>query len=699
MNKVLKIFLLALAAVLVLALAVLAYVAATFDPNAYKPRLIELVRTHTGRTLSLPGDIRLTLWPRIGAQLGAVSLSEPGQEQVFAAVQDLRVSVALWPLLSRQVVVDRIQIEGLQLRIARDRQGRYNFADLLPQQAGAPAAPASASAAPAVALPALDIGGIDIRRARIDYSDAASGQRLTVAALDLRTGAIADGRSSRLELAAELQGQAPALQLRLAAEGDFTPQLAEPAVQLKNLRLRLDGQAAGLTELQLELRAPALQASAQRAQAPALTLQAAARQGAARYEGQLGGALLADWAQQRYALGDLQVQALAPNPAGGTLQLQARGQLSAELQQEQIRLNLDGRLDQTTLALKAGIQRLTQPLIDFDLALGALDIDRYRPAPAAGAPAAAPAGSAAAEPVIDLSTLRGLNLRGTLGIESLQAMNLKATGLRLPLRVQQGRAEAGPIAATLYGGSLQGTVQASAGQPQQLGARLELREVQLGPLLQDLLGQQPLDGRGRVSLDLRTSGQTLSGFKRQLNGQLAVQLRDGAIRGINLAALLRDAKARLAGGASGSTAAQEKTDFSELSASWRITDGVARNDDLSGKSPLLRLGGSGTIYLPEDRLDYTLKATVVPTLQGQGGPELEQLRGLSIPVRISGPYQQLGWQLDLGATALGRAREQLDERKVQLQQETQRRLDEEKAKAQQRLQQQAEDRLKQLLGR
>ncbi|MFN4004609.1 MAG: AsmA family protein [Hylemonella sp.] len=702
MNKALKIFLLALAAVLVLALAVLAYVAATFDPNAYKPRLIELVRTHTGRTLSLPGDIRLTLWPRIGAQLGAVSLSEPGQEQVFAAVQDLRVSVALWPLLSRQVVVDRIQIEGLQLRIARDRQGRYNFADLLPQQAGAPAAPASPSAEPAAALPALDIGGIDIRRARIDYSDAASGQRLTVAALGLRTGAIADGRSSRLELAAELQGQAPALQLRLAADGDFTPQLAEPAVQFKNLRLRLDGQAAGLTELQLELRAPALQASAQRAQAPALTLQAAARQGAARYEGQLGGALLADWAQQRYTLGDLQVQAFAPNPAGGTLQLQARGQLSAELQQEQIRLNLDGRLDQTTLALKAGIQRLAQPLIDFDLALGALDIDRYRRAPATGAPAAAPAapaGPATAEPVIDLSALRGLNLRGTLGIESLQAMNLKATGLRLPLRVQQGRAEAGPIAATLYGGSLQGTVQASAGQPQQLGARLDLREVQLGPLLQDLLGQQPLDGRGRVSLDLRTSGQTLSGFKRHLNGQLAVQLRDGAIRGINLAALLRDAKARLAGGASGSTAAQEKTDFSELSASWRITDGVARNDDLSGKSPLLRLGGSGTIYLPEDRLDYTLKATVVPTLQGQGGPELEQLRGLSIPVRISGPYQQLGWQLDLGATALGRAREQLDERKVQLQQETQRRLDEEKAKAQQRLQQQAEDRLKQLLGR
>jgi len=628
MNKTLKRLLLVLAALFALALAVLAYVVATFDPNAYKPRLIELVRAHTGRALSIPGDIRLTLWPRIGAQLGAVSLSEPGQPQVFAAMQDLRVSVALWPLLARQVVVEQIAIDGLQLHVTRDRDGRYNFADLLP----APAAPQTSAPprqAPADAL-ALNVGGIRLRNARIDYRDAASARQLSVAVSNFVSGPIADGRSSHIQLNAELQGHAPAMWLKLDLETGFTPQLTQPAIALQDLRLKL-------------------------------TAQTVSRQ---------------------------------------NLQLQLRGRLHADLRQRRVRLALDGQLDQTTLALQATIQQLERPDIDFDVALGELDIDRYLPARAATVSGAAPArGGPAADPVIDLSVLRWPNLRGTLKAQSVKFINLKASELRLQLRAHEGRAELTSLTASLYGGAVQGGLSVGAGQPQRLAAKLDLRDVQLGPLLQDLLARQPIDGRGQVMLDVQTSGNTLNQLKRNLNGLLTVQLRDGAIHGINLGAALRDAKARLSGGASGQPAAQEKTDFSELGASFRIRDGVAHNDDLAGKSPLLRLGGSGDVFLAEDRLDYTFQVTVVPTLQGQGGPELEQLRGLTIPVRIRGPYQNPGWQLDWGATPLGRAREQLEQRKAQLQQEAQRRLDEEKAQAQQRLQQQAEDRLKQLLGR
>jgi AsmA protein len=90
---------------------------------------------------------------------------------------------------------------------------------------------------------------------------------------------------------------------------------------------------------------------------------------------------------------------------------------------------------------------------------------------------------------------------------------------------------------------------------------------------------------------------------------------------------------------------------------------------------------------------------VVPTLQGQGGPELDQLKGLTIPVRLTGPYTSIGWKIDLGAGVGNRARELVDQRKAQLQQDAQKRLDEEKAKAAQRFKEQAEDRLKDLLRR
>ncbi|QKO21695.1 AsmA family protein [Rhodoferax sp. BAB1] len=657
MNKTLKALLIALAATVVLLLAVAAFIVATFNPNDYKPEIIKLVKEETGRTLSIPGEIRLTLFPRIGADLGQLSLSEPRSEQVFAAAQQVKVSVALLPLFSRKVEVDRVLVDGLSVKLLRDRQGRFNFDDLLSR--GAPSAAPSgtpASTAPAT-LPLLNIGGITLSKASLDYRDAASGQQLTVSNLNFSTGPIAEGQKSRLDFSAGIQGTQPALALQLTLQSDFRPALAEQKVRFENLSFKLGGSAAGQRELQLKLGLAGVDASAHRIEATGLSL-------------------------------DL----TAPNPAGGTLSLKAQGQASVDLAREAVQLALDGTLDSTTLALKAGVQKFAQPAIRFDLALGDLDADRYLPkgqpaaAPAAGAPAAGP------EPVIDLAPLRGLDLNGALKVSSLKIMNLKAASIRLQLKAQGGRAELKPVTATLYGGGVNGNLYADAGGGQRLGAKLDLRGIQIGPLMKDALGQQPLEGRGNVALDLTTGGNTVSQFKQNLNGTAGVQLADGALNGIDIAGALRNVKAKLGGSApQGQATAQQKTDFTEFIASLKISNGVARNDDLSAKTPLLRLGGAGNIYLAEDRLDYTVKATVVPTLQGQGGPELEQLKGLTIPVRLTGPYSAIAWKIDFGSVA--------SQRKAELKQETQQKLDAKKEAAKEQLKDKAGDKLRNLLKR
>ncbi len=634
MKKPVKVLLYALGATLTVLVAGLAFIVATFDPNEHKPRLIELVKEKTGRTLAIPGEIRLTLFPRIGADLGQLSLSEPRSEQVFAAAQQVKVSVALLPLLRKDVQVDRVLIDGLSLKLQRDARGVFNFDDLLPK--GAPAATPAAPAAPASPLPLLNIGGITLSNASLDYRDAASGQRLSVAKLHLTTGRITDGQKSALDFSAEVQGSQPALDLKLTLQSDFQPALAEQKIRLENLSFKLGGSAAGQRDLQLQLALVGLDASAQRVEATGLSLELA-----------------------------------APNPAGGTLSLKAQGEASVDLTPQAVQLALDGTLDSTTLALKAGVQNFAQPAITFDLALGNLDADRYlpkaapAPTPAAKAPAAGP------EPVISLAPLRGLDLSGALKVTALKVMNIEAASVRLQLKVAGGRAELKPLTATLYGGGVNGSLYADAGGGQRLGAKLDLRGIQIGPLMKDALGQQPLDGSGNVALDLGTSGNTVARFKQNLNGTVGVQLADGALNGIDIAGALRNLKTKLGGGAQqGQAGAQAKTDFSEFVASLKITDGVARNDDLSAKTPLLRLGGAGTIYIAEDRLDYTVKATVVPTLEGQGGPELEQLKGLTIPVRLSGPYSQIGWKLDFGGGAGSglqeKAREKLDTQKEQV---------------------------------
>jgi AsmA protein len=698
MKKLLKFLLIGIAALVVLLVALMAFVAATFNPNDYKPELIKLVKDQTGRTLAIPGEIRLTFFPRIGADLGQLSLSEPRSDQVFAAARQVRVSVALLPLFSRQVVVDRLLLDGLSVQLRRDRQGRFNFDDLLPKGEGG-AAPAPATSAAATPLPVLDIGGIAITDAKLDYRDAAVGRQLTVAPLDFSTGPIADGRKSQLDFKAEVRGTQPQLALKLALHSGFTPDLAQRKLRLDAFSASVNGAAAGLQDVQLKLAMPAFEATPQALQTAALSLEAGVTLDGRAISARLGTALRGDLGSQRFELKDLQLEVAAPGPAGGTLALKAAGQATVDLARESARLALDGRLDSTTLALKAGVQHFDRPAVDIDLALGELDADRYLPVRERAAAPAAPA-QGGPEPVIDLTPLQALDARGALTIAALKIMNLRAQDIRVQLKAAGGKAELSPLAARLYGGRVEGAFSAAAGQPQRLAARLALREIDIGPLMKDLLEQQPVDGHGNVALDLTTSGRTVSQFKRSLNGTASLQLRDGAINGINIAGALRSAKARLGGGShEGQAGAQEKTDFTELGASFRIKDGVAHNDDLAAKTPLLRLGGAGDIFLAEDRLDYTVKATVVPTLQGQGGPELEQLRGLTLPVRLSGPYTAIGWKIDFGGAATGRAQQQLQQRQTQIREQTQKKLDEEKAKAQQRLKEQAEDRLKNLLRR
>jgi AsmA protein len=664
MKKVLKYLLIALGVFVALVVAVVAYVAATFNPNDYKPQLIQLVQDKTGRTLAIPGEIRLTFFPRIGAELGQISLSEPRSPQVFAAAEQLRVSVALLPLLKKDVRVDRVLIDGLDVKLVRDARGRFNFDDLL--KSAPETTPADKPAEPrTTALPRFDIDGITLSRARLDYRDAASGQQLQIAPLEFNTGPIREGQRAQLALDATVNGQQPELALKLGLRTAYTPALAQQRIQLDTVEFTLNGAAAGLKDLQLKLGLAQAEASAAKVDAQGLTLELS-----------------------------------APNPAGGSVSLKAQGQASVDLAREAVQLALDGTLDSTTLALKAGVQKFAQPAINFDLALGDLDADRYLPK---GTPAAAPVAESPApagpEPEIDLSPLKGLDLNGTLKVATLKLMNLQTTGLRVQIKARNGRAELSPVTASLYGGGVNGSLSADAAGAQRLAAKLDLRGIQIGPLMKDAVDQQPLEGRGNVAVDVSTGGNTVTQFKRKLNGTVGVQLSDGALNGIDIAGALRNVKAKLRGGSQeGQASGQQKTDFTEFSASLKITDGVARNDDLSAKTPLLRLGGAGTIFIPEDRLDYTVKATVVSTLQGQGGPELDQLRGLTIPVRLSGPYPDLKWKIDVGAIG--------GERAGQLKQETQQKLDAAKEKldtkkdaAREQLKDKAGDKLKNLLKR
>ena len=184
--------------------------------------------------------------------------------------------------------------------------------------------------------------------------------------------------------------------------------------------------------------------------------------------------------------------------------------------------------------------------------------------------------------------------------------------------------------------------------------------IEIGPLLRDLADKDVLEGKGSVTVDLRAQGNLVSALKRSLDGTAQVALRDGSIKGVDLAGAVRRVKATLGGGdVEGTAGVQERTDFSEMTASFLLKNGVAHNEDLNLKSPFLRVGGAGDVNIVTSSMDYTVKTSVVGTMSGQGGKDLSDLKGLTIPVRVSGPFDQLRYKVDVKQMVRGATKEQL----------------------------------------
>ncbi len=624
MNRLLKTILVGFVALATLLAGGVAFVVATFDPETYKPLLIERVQQDWQRTLSIPGKVRLSLFPRIGVQLGELALSERGGPAPFASAKAARLSLAVWPLLRRQVVIDRVLIDGLQATMVREADGRTSIDDLLggPGAADKPAAPATSGLATG-----FDIAGLSIRNAAITVDDRASRRKLSLTGIQIETGRLAPGVASALRFSGQLTSDPVAVDLSIELQGRLRLDPGQQRHGLEDFALSLNGRLAG-------------QAGA------SLTL---------------GGAVDADLKAGRIALTGLALDAAWPRAEGGPIQLSAKGQASAMPAKQTLDARLSGTVDQSAFDARIGMTQFSPAAYTFDVKVDRLDLDRVM---AGGA--SAPAGSAApGETAIDLTPLRDLNAQGQLAVGELRVAKMQLSKLRTALRAAAGRIELNPVAAELYGGQLGGSVALDARATPRLSLRQSLTGVQIGPMLKDALGRDSLEGRGDVNLDVAAQGGTVSALRQTLAGSARAELRDGAVRGVNVAQAIRRAKARLGVGGgeqAGAGSRTEQTDFSELSASFRIERGVAHNDDLLAKSPLLRITGNGDIDLGTQRVDYLVKATVVTTLQGQGGPELQSLSGKTVPVRLTGPFDAIGWRIDFGAMAKDALKEKLDAR-------------------------------------
>ncbi|MDT3737428.1 MAG: AsmA family protein [Denitratisoma sp.] len=718
--KAVKIIAFVLGGLVVLLAAAAAFLVATFDANKWKGEISQLVQEKKNRSLKIEGDLSLSLFPSIGVQLGKATLSEHKSEQVFASVSNALISLQLMPLLSKQVVVDTVELDGVKARLVRFKDGRMNIDDLLAKDEKEPPA-------------RFDVAGVKFANGELVWRDEKAGQELTLSGLNLTTGRLANAASDKFELSATLVGARPHMAAALKAGGEYRYDLDKKSYGGAKLDVRLTGDVADMKSLDLTLAAAALQLSganeialeqllltakgkaagdafeakleapklalaadkasgaavsatiklegAQRAvdakialsgvegksqslQAGKLTLELDARQGETMIKGNLASALAANLEKQTVELpafnGELNVA--NPQMPMKAVRLPLTGGLRADIDGQTAAVHANTQFDESKIAAKVNVSRFSPLALGFDLDIDRLNVDKYLPPKPAAAEGNA-AGKPAAEKPLDFSAIKGLNASGTVKIGQLQVSNVKASNVRLEIKAANGKLDVAPLTANLYDGSLAGALSVNANN-NHVALKQNLANVNINPLMKDALDKDVLEGRGNVALDVATAGTTVAAMKKGLNGAASMNLKDGAIKGINLAKTFRETKAvfTMRKDAVQQAKQTEKTDFSELSATFRIANGVARNDDLSMKSPFIRLGGAGDINIGEDRMDYLAKASVVNTSGGQGGKELDHLKGLTVPVRVSGPFDKLAYNIEFGGLVAEAAKAKVEEK-------------------------------------
>ncbi|MEX0951691.1 MAG: AsmA family protein, partial [Gammaproteobacteria bacterium] len=324
--------------------------------------------------------------------------------------------------------------------------------------------------------------------------------------------------------------------------------------------------------------------------------------------------------------------------------------------------NLVLQLDETTAKGNFGIIDLARQAVRMNLTVDKINADRYLP-PATEAPAT-PETAAAGAAGLPLETLRALDIQGTLAIGELIISKAKLSDIKLNLNAKDGDIALAPASANVYSGKYQGAVNLNAKKDTPLvNIDSALTGININALLSDLRGEpSKLSGTADLQAKLDARGADADAFKRTLGGNVAFVVNDGSFKGVNIGHMLRQAGAVLEGGSLQAVPKEESTDFSELTGTLNIKDGLINNDDLAMKSPAIRLDGKGMANLVSEQVDYVLNASVAKTAEGQGGRELKAVGGYTVPVRCKGTFADPGCKPDLAGLAKARLQKELDKK-------------------------------------
>ncbi len=628
-----KRILIGLGILVVLVIAALLIVPSFVPVDTYKPRIEAAVQQATGRSFKIKGPIHFTIFPSLSLEANDVGFGNvPGSKHAeMATLKQVVFELKLMPLLHGAIEVDRFVLVQPAIYLEVDKSGRPNWVFAKAAES-APAKPAPGKAAPAPAQSSqgggflagrqLSLGEVKLEDGQIAYQDDRTGTSylvskiaMTVKLPDLESPFSLDGQLDWNNQTIKVSAKGKALGRLLANEGGPLTL----AVDSKPISVSFDGHVSKVQPVSLDgnvkLSVPSVRD-------------------------------LAAWAGQPIKAG---------GPGFGPLSIEGKLSMAGNrIAFADAAIAVDDMKGKGQVTLDTGGAR---PHVVASLDLDKLDLNQYmgegeagsaaakpesKPSGAKSPPSATPALSSTKAPPgewsddpIDLAPLKLADADFKFSVGSILMKKLKIDQSRLEMVLKDGLLTADLSELNLYKGKGQGQLVVDGrGAVPTIKAAMKLDGVEAEPLLKDATGNDRLSGKGAMQFNGTATGRSQRALVSALNGNGNIAFHDGAIKGINLAAMVRNV-----------SSSEEKTDFSSLTGSYTIANGILTNKDLEMIAPLLRVKGAGTCDLPKRTVDYRITPKVVASTQGQGGKFAKA--GIVVPVIVTGRWDDLHYQPDV----------------------------------------------------
>lgn len=599
--------------ILLLVAAVIALVL-TFDPNKYKPQIIELAAKNNV-ILKMEGDLGWQLWPRLAIKAEKVAVSAPeAPETPIAAIDRFAVAVQLVPLFSQEVKIDGITLTGARIDLKVNKKGVGNWQSL----GKIAAAEDTPVLVPAVAQ-AHQLGSLRPVNAQQPFD---ASKQLQLARLTLQDSQLsfvkADGINLSLtDLGAEITD--------LKLDGSAIPVTLNTAFTL----VRPEASTLkGDTRANLTLRLPETldQVIIEGLKAPVKLTHGGTD---ARADLSANAILLLGGESLRYsgdlALAPTNLQTLmitlgSPLPAMADARALHEVSLSSPFKGDGKQLMLEPLtilVDSSTIKGKAGITDFESTALLVDIQGDAINLDHYLPPPEA--PAAAGSGGKkasrqakpAASDALPLEALRALNLDLLAGFDQMTVKGLPFQQVKTKVLAKSGLIQLKSFDARLHEGPLNANGVFDARKDEAtLSFNATGNKMPLEKLLKDFDVAPLVSGNGAVTVKGQSRGATSTALAEALTADIGLQSQQMLLLSMNLEKSLCELAMMAQREEMPAIEWADFTKLQTLTSQIQFANQKLTVQSMNGGVESMAMGGLGVVDLAKGGLDFKFDLTI-----------------------------------------------------------------------------------------